>query len=112
MLTGKVEFGSPEKIDIGIIFLTFKLTLYYVVSVLMYIFHMNSFFFLTNWIAYSLTLKKKKKESWEFSCGSVVTNPTSVSEDVGSIPVLTQWVKDPVWHGCGVGRQQQLRFDP
>ena len=28
-------------------------------------------------------------------CGSVVMNPTSVHEDMGLIPGLPQWVKDP-----------------
>ena len=28
-------------------------------------------------------------------CGSVVVNPTSTYENVGSLPGLTQWVKDP-----------------
>ena len=27
-------------------------------------------------------------------CGSVVTNPTSIHEDMGSFPGLSQWVED------------------
>ena len=38
---------------------------------------------------------KKINAPGSFYCGSVVTSPTSIREDVGSISGLVQWVKDP-----------------
>ena len=41
-------------------------------------------------------LKSKLKFLGSSRWGSVVTNPRSIHEDVGSIPSLAQWVKDLV----------------
>ena len=38
---------------------------------------------------------KTKMGMGEFRCGSVVMNPTSIHEHVGSMPDLAQWVKNP-----------------
>ena len=39
-------------------------------------------------------LDSQSKETGSSRCGSVVTNPTGVHEDVGSVPGLVQWVRD------------------
>ena len=44
------------------------------------------------WNILGFSLKTNLRSS---RCGSVVTNLTSIHEDVGSIPGLGQWVKDP-----------------
>ena len=40
--------------------------------------------------------RSKTHRQRSFCCGSVVMNPTSNHEDMGSIPSLAQWIKDPV----------------
>ena len=41
--------------------------------------------------------KKKKKKRGVPILAQQVKNPTSIHEDVGLIPGLTQWVKDLAW---------------
>ena len=41
-----------------------------------------------------LGLSFKMTSSGSSCCGSVVMNPTSIHEDMGLIPGLTQWIKD------------------
>ena len=40
-------------------------------------------------------IRELKPTSYSSHCGSVEMSPTSIHEDVGWIPGLTQWVKDP-----------------
>ena len=44
-------------------------------------------------------------------CGSAETKPTGVHEDVGSIPSLNQWIKDPVllWLWCRLAATALIR---
>ena len=70
--------------------------------------------------------KSFKNTVMEFPSWLIGNEPDSVHEDAGSIPRLTQWVKDPAlpWAvlqvtdsapiprccGCGAGQQLQLQF--
>ena len=44
--------------------------------------------------AHSAALTTWKQMGGSSCCGSVVMNPASIHEDLGSIPSITQWVKD------------------
>ena len=56
-------------------------------------------------LAYSFL---KKSHYWSSSCGSVVTNPTSIHEDVGLIPGPAQGFKDQVAVSFGIGLRRGL----
>ena len=64
---------------------------------------------------YKIEPTKKKKKCRSFHCGSALMNLTSIHEDAGSVPGLTQWVNDQALQASvgsyGIGQQLQLQFN-
>ena len=62
---------------------------------------------IVKWDIFHLYVEFKKYGS--FHCVSAVMNPTSIHEDVVSIPGLTQWAKDLVLLELWYRLQKRLR---
>ena len=73
--------------------------------------------------------RERNSHQWSSRHGSGETNLTSIHEDTGSSPSLTQWAKQRIWHChelwyrsqkglgsdvavCGVGQWLQRQFNP
>ena len=61
----------------------------------LYVKSTNLIYILPN-VSLSLPIFKIIMKFWSSCCDSVVKNLTIIYEDVGSIPGIAQWLKDPM----------------